>query len=163
MAERPIVVGVDGTTTALRAVAWAAAEARLRHRPLRILHAAPYLATVGGRRAARGRADAVLARARAVAHQVGPDVAIDTAAVPRGPISTLIDASADAELLVIGMIGGVGAEIVLGSPALEVTAAAHCPVAVVRFDGATSAGRDAPVVLGIESVDSDAAAVTVAF
>ena len=26
MAERPIVVGVDGTTTALRAVAWAAAD-----------------------------------------------------------------------------------------------------------------------------------------
>ena len=40
MAERPIVVGVDATTTALRAVAWAAEEARLRQRPLRIVHAA---------------------------------------------------------------------------------------------------------------------------
>ncbi len=163
MAERPIVVGVDGTTAALRAVAWAAAEARMRHRPLRILHAAPYLGTVGSHGPTRGRADAVLARARAVAHHVGPDVAIDTAAVLRSPVSTLVDASADAELLVIGMIGGVGAEIVLGSPAFDVTAGAHCPVAVVRFDGAAGAGRDAPVVLGIESVDADAAAVTVAF
>ncbi len=41
MQDRPIVVGVDGTTTALRAVAWAAREARLRQRPLRLVHAAP--------------------------------------------------------------------------------------------------------------------------
>ena len=45
MQDRPIVVGVDGTTTALRAVAWAAREARLRQRPLRLVHAAPYLGT----------------------------------------------------------------------------------------------------------------------
>ena len=45
MADRPIVVGVDGTTTALRAVAWAASEALLRGRPLRLVHAAPYLGT----------------------------------------------------------------------------------------------------------------------
>jgi nucleotide-binding universal stress UspA family protein len=43
MQDRPIVVGVDGTTIALRAVAWAAREARLRQRPLRLVHAAPYL------------------------------------------------------------------------------------------------------------------------
>jgi nucleotide-binding universal stress UspA family protein len=45
MAERPIVVGIDGTTTALRALAWAAEEAGHRQRPLRILHAAPHLGT----------------------------------------------------------------------------------------------------------------------
>jgi len=63
MADRLIVVGVDGTTTGLRAVAWAAKEALLRARPLRLVHAAPYLGTPDDP-AARGRADAVLARAR---------------------------------------------------------------------------------------------------
>ena len=38
----PVVVGVDGSETALRAVSWATREARRRGAPLRIVHAAPY-------------------------------------------------------------------------------------------------------------------------
>jgi nucleotide-binding universal stress UspA family protein len=165
MADRSIVVGVDGTTTGLRAVAWAAKEALLRHRPLRLVHAAPYLGTPDDP-AGRGRAGAVLARARTVAHQIAPEVATDVAVLPDPPVTALIDASADAELLVIGMIGGSGPEIVLGSVTLDVTTAAHCPVAVVRGEsGADPAARrrPAPVLLGIESVDADTAAVTAAF
>ena len=165
MADRPIVVGVDGTTTGLRAVAWAAKEALLRGRPLRLVHAAPYLGTPDDP-TARGRADAVLARARTVAHQIAPQLATDAVVLPDPPVAALIDASADAELLVIGMIGGSGAEIVLGSVTLDVTTAAHCPVAVVRGESSGDhprRGRPAPVLLGIESVGADAAAVTVAF
>ena len=82
MAERPIVVGVDGTTTALRAVAWAAEEARLRQRPLRIVNAAPYLGTPDGPGPARGRPDAVLARARSVAHQIAREVSTEVVVTP---------------------------------------------------------------------------------
>ena len=165
MADRPIVVGVDGTTTGLRAVAWAAKEALLRGRPLRLVHAAPYLGTPDDP-TARGRADALLARARTVAHQIAPQLATDAVVLPDPPVAALIDASADAELLVIGMIGGSGAEIVLGSVTLDVTTAAHCPVAVVRGESSGDhprRGRPAPVLLGIESVGADAAAVTIAF
>jgi nucleotide-binding universal stress UspA family protein len=165
MADRPIVVGVDGTTTGLRAVAWAAKEALLRGRPLRLVHAAPYLGTPDDP-TARGRADALLARARTVAHQIAPQLATDAVVLPDPPVAALIDASADAELLVIGMIGGSGAEIVLGSVTLDVTTAAHSPVAVVRGESSGDhprRGRPAPVLLGIESVGADAAAVTVAF
>ena len=49
MADRSIVVGVDGTSTGLRAVAWAAREALLRGRLLRLVHAAPYLGTPDAR------------------------------------------------------------------------------------------------------------------
>ncbi len=163
MKERPIIVGVDGTTTALRAVAWAAEEARLRQRPLRLVHAAPYLGTPDDTGPARGRADAVLARARTVAHQIAPEVSTDVVVMPDPPVSVLVDATADAELLVIGMISGSGAEIVLGSVTLDVTTGAHCPVAVIRGDRSARRARTAPVLLGIESVDADAAAVTVAF
>ena len=90
MADRPIVVGVDGTTTGLRAVAWAAKEAVLRGRPLRLVHAAPYLGTPDDP-AARGRADAVLARARTVAHQVAPQLATDAVVLPDPPVAALID------------------------------------------------------------------------
>jgi nucleotide-binding universal stress UspA family protein len=165
MTDRPIVVGVGGTATALRAVAWSAAEARLRHRPLRLIHAAPYLGTPDDP-AGRGRAETVLARARSVARQIAPKLAVDLAVLPDPPVAALVDASTDAELLVIGMIGGSGAEIVLGSVTLDVTTAAHCPVAVIRGDSAADhpgRRRPAPVLLGIESVDADAAAITVAF
>jgi nucleotide-binding universal stress UspA family protein len=164
MADRSIIVGVDGTTTGLRAVAWAAKEALLRGRPLRLVHAAPYLGPPDDP-AGRGRANAVLARARTVAHQVAPELAVDAVVLPDPPVSALVDASADADLLVLGMIGGSGAEIVLGSVTLDVTTGAHCPVAVVHGASAEHAphGRRAPVLLGIESVGADAAAVSVAF
>jgi nucleotide-binding universal stress UspA family protein len=57
-----IVVGVDGTSTALRAVQWAAAEARMRGTGLQILHAAPY-ATRPAPDLGRQRADEIIARA----------------------------------------------------------------------------------------------------
>jgi nucleotide-binding universal stress UspA family protein len=170
MQDRPIVVGVDGTTTALRAVAWAAREARLRQRPLRLVHAALYLGTRDDPDGPTvGRAAAVLARARSVAHQIAPELTTDIAVLPDPPVAALVDASADAELVVIGMIAGTGAEIVLGSVPLDVTTAAHCPVTVVRGESAVDhvtkghQGRPAPVLLGIESVGADAAAVSVAF
>jgi nucleotide-binding universal stress UspA family protein len=163
MTERPIIVGVDGTSTALRAVAWAAEEARVRGRPLLLVHAAPYLGTpddpLSG---AHGRAEAVLAQARGLAHRMAPELGIDTAVLPDPPVAALIDASADAELLVIGMIGGADNEVVLGSVTVDITTAAHCPVTVVR-GGAGEHARHAPVLLGVESVEADEAAVTVAF
>ena len=72
--EQPgVVVGVDGTSTALRAVEWAAAEARLRGTGLQILHAAPY-ATGPSPDLGRQRADEILARAYTVAHRAEPEV-----------------------------------------------------------------------------------------
>jgi len=170
MQDRPIVVGVDGTTSALRAVAWAAREARLRQRPLRLVHAAPYLVTPDDPDGpTAGRTGAILARARSVAHQIAPELTTDVAVLPDPPVAALVDASADAEVVVIGMIAGTGAEIVLGSVTLDVTTAAHCPVTVVRGESAMDhvakghRGRPAPVLLGIESVGADAAAVAAAF
>jgi len=105
MADRSIVVGVDGTSTGLRAVAWAAKEVLLRGRPLPLVHAAPYLRTPDDP-TGRGRADALLARARTVAHQIAPELRTEVALLPDPPVAALVDASADAELLVTGMIGG---------------------------------------------------------
>jgi nucleotide-binding universal stress UspA family protein len=167
MQDRPIVVGVDGTTTSLRAVAWAAHEAHLRRRRLLLVHAAPYLGTPDDPDdVTRGRANAKLARARSVAHQIAPELTTDVAVLPDPPVSALIDASADAERLVLGMLAGSGAEIVLRNVTLDVTTGAHCPVTVVRGDHVPDhpvRGHAAPVLLGVESIRADAAAVAVAF
>ena len=149
MHEHPIVVGVDGTTTALRAVTWAAEEAHVRRRSLHIVHAAPYLGPAEdlAQPETRRRAEALLARARAVALQKQPDLDVVVRLVPETPISALVDTSADAELLVLGMLGD-DAEIVLGPVALDVMTGAHCPVTVVHGHGIDGYGRPAPVCWG---------------
>lgn len=155
-----VVVGADGTTTALRALAYAATEARLRHLPLRIVHAAPYATqrSEPGRR----RAAAILARAYTVAHQCEPRVPAHTEQLDHQPVAALVRASERAELLVVGMVGERPGEVILGSVALTVSGEAHCPVTVVRgHRSSPSAGQ--PVLLGVGDVAAAAAAVTVAF
>ncbi len=168
MHERPIVVGVDGTATALRAVTWAADEAHVRCRPLHIVHAAPYLpADDVEDPVTRRRVDALLARARATAQHAQPDLDVVIRTLPEPPISALVDASRDADLLVLGMLDDADAEIVLGPAALNVVTDAQCPVTVVHGHGhghgSDGSGRPAPVLVGIESVEADAAAITLAF
>lgn len=153
-----IVVGVDGTVTALRAVGWAAVEARVRGTALRIVHAAPYADDPD----ARTRAASILALAYTTAHRGEPGIEIHTDLVDAAPVPALTDASDGAELLVVGMAGGRVGEVTVGSTAVAVSGHARCPVAVVRGrHRSASSGR--PVLLAVDDVQSDAAAVTVAF
>ncbi|MFC5994985.1 universal stress protein, partial [Pseudonocardia hispaniensis] len=97
-----VIVGVDGTETALRAVRWAVAEARSRNLPLTIVHAAPYATDTIGRR----RVASILARAYTVAFRQAPDVSMHTERVVEQPLNALLDAADRAALLVVGMMGG---------------------------------------------------------
>jgi nucleotide-binding universal stress UspA family protein len=157
-----IVVGVDGTSTALRAVQWAAAEARLRGTRLQILHAAPY-ATGPRPDLGRQRAEEILARAYTVAHRAEPDVPTRTHTTTEQPVPALLNASTQAELLVVGMGGrDQSADLVIGSTALAVSGQAHCPVIIAR-------GRrhprdtDRPVLVGVDNVETNTAALNFAF
>lgn len=155
-----VVVGTDGTATALRAVAWAATEARLRGLPLRIVHAAPYVTLTD--KAGRRRAAAILARAYTVAHQYEPNLTAHTEQLNQQPLHALVAASEHAELLVVGMVGERLDEVVIGSVALTVSASAQCPVAVVRgYPRPPEQGQ--PVLLGVADVTGDAPAISVAF
>ena len=157
-----VVVGVDGTEAALNAVRWAAADAVLRRLPLRILHAASYadLSNQAGRSAPEAaRARAILARGFTVARREQPGLAVSTELVGAGPTRALVLASANADLLVLGISGAGGLdEVVIDSVALEVSGQGHCPVVVVR-----SARRSAgPVVVGV-GTDLDDPAIRWAF
>lgn len=157
-----IVVGVDGTSTALRAVQWAAAEARLRGTGLQILHAAPY-ATGPSPDLGRQRADEILARAYTVAHRAEPEVRAFTRISPEQPVPALLSASAEAGLLVVGMGGrGRAAELVIGSTALAVSGKADCPVIIAR-GRRYPRGTDRPVLVGVDTVASNSAALDFAF
>jgi nucleotide-binding universal stress UspA family protein len=155
-----VVVGVDGSETALRAIRWAAAEAHRRRAPLRILHAAPYaLDSLPGQR----RATSILTLAHTVAAHAQPQVSAHVEWFTERPARVLAAAAETAQLLVVGMGGGSGFDdVLLHSTALDVSTAARCPVLVVR-GLQRPVPAEGPVVVGVEDVGRDAAALTAAF
>jgi nucleotide-binding universal stress UspA family protein len=152
-----VVVGVDGTRTALDAVRWAAREARLRGIALQIVHAAPY--DRGGEPEER-RVRGILGAAYTVARRAEPGLAVSTRPTTTRPADALTEAGGTAELLVVGIPNQGPYEVLLTSVALDVAGRAPCPVAVVR---GRSRGSDQPVVVGVDDPETDAAALEAAF
>ncbi|WP_147201270.1 universal stress protein [Pseudonocardia asaccharolytica] len=152
-----VIVGVDGTDTALRAVRWAVTEARSRRLPLTVVHAAPYATDPAGRR----RAASILARGYTVALRQAPDVKMRTERLDGQPLRALLDAADRAALMVVGMVGGDHVhDALIGSLALDLAGRASCPVVVVRGDPPPAGG---PVLVGVLDAATDAAALTAAF
>jgi len=153
--EPCVVVGVNGSGAALCAVRWAAAEAHRRRVPLRIVHAAPYAV---GNPLDEQRAASVLALAQTVAAHARPGVPTHTECVHEHPVRVLAAAAETAGLLVVSTDGGNRFDDVLArSLALDVCAAASCPVVVVRGPECP-VPTGGPVVLGLDDVRRDAAA-----
>lgn len=142
VAPGTIVVGVDGSEHAQRALSWAADQARLEGRRLTVVHAAGEgdlrsAAWVGGEPTAlpdlMKTAEEVIANAVAFAESFRPDV--EVVGVPRlgDPRQVLVDLSEDARLVVVGSRGrGTFRSMLLGSVSVSVAKHAHCPVVVTR-------------------------------
>ncbi len=144
----PVLLAVDGSPAARGAVEFAFTEASLHGTDLIALH----IWNTRTERAYEGAADPpfvtydedrlrdeeqrVLAEALGGLRERYPDVTVHRRLV-RGRIrSTLIDASADAGLVVAGARGHCGfTGLLLGSVSQAVLHHAHCPVAVVRSEG----------------------------
>jgi nucleotide-binding universal stress UspA family protein len=138
-----IVVGVDGSAHAERALAWAIDEARRRAARLRVVTAwhvplgaygtgglVPPLATAvddSFREVAEEVAAAAAETARAAGLQAEVRVKHGQAA------DVLLDAAADADLLVLGSRGHGGfAGLLLGSVSAQCAHHARCPLVIVR-------------------------------
>ena len=134
---RPIVVGVDGSTAAMRAALWAVDEAVSRDVPLHLLcaieqgDAVKAEATTVGRKLAA--AQAAVHRALTATEAVGRPVKIETEIAQGPPIGSLIRASASAALVCVGAFGlrhfRPGR---VGSTAEALAISAQCPVAIIR-------------------------------
>lgn len=131
--EERIVVGVDGSDAAARALAWAVEEARLRRTTLVVLRAWSFLEQEGpfdttyGEATVRELIDSSLQRVDVTGLHVEAQSPCDHAA------PALIDASSGASLVVVGARGRGGfASLLLGSVSLQVVTHAHCAVVVVR-------------------------------
>jgi nucleotide-binding universal stress UspA family protein len=138
-----IVVGIDGSHNATRALDWAIAEAALRKAHLTVLavHAVPASYWTGkpallpgdeGRVGeVREAAESAVAAATAKLADSKPE-SVTVTAVDGFPAQELIKASKDADLLVVGSRGGGGfAVLALGSVTNQVVHHAACPVVVV--------------------------------
>ena len=141
-----IVVGVDGSEHADRAIVWAAHQAALEHRPLTVLHAFdPVGRTFVGalelegdnrlelrhalRRAARITLDEAVQRVQ----EIGPDLDVHAELLDADPRQALVDASRTAHLLVLGSRGrGPLRGLLLGSVSVAVSQLAECPTIVCR-------------------------------
>lgn len=135
-----VVVGIDGSATAQRALRWAIAEARARRATLQVVHAwqAPI---VGGPFALLAYDPAI---AEQTAHQIleGAVAAEDTAGLDVDRVVTcgsapvaLLDAARSASVVVVGSRGRGGFQsLLLGSVSQQVTSHARCPVVVVPPD-----------------------------
>lgn len=136
----PVLVGIDGSKASLVALAWAAEEAALRGTALHVIHTwmVPALAYGSGYygpplRPIEEAAQAVLDDAVTDALGTEPIVPVTAKLVEGHAARALIEAAADASLLVVGARGHGGfAGLTLGSTGHQCVVHAPGPVAVIR-------------------------------
>lgn len=136
-----ILVGVDGSPGSEAAIDWATAEAVSCGAELVLVHGwvYPYASTRHALREPRDemRLDAMRtldASAQRV-RDAHPDLNCQSIISEEGPAKALIDAAANADLLVVGSRGRGGfSSMLLGSVSRTVLQHAPCPVAVIRSE-----------------------------
>ncbi|WP_299038003.1 universal stress protein [uncultured Pseudokineococcus sp.] len=167
-----VVVGYDGSSAAVEAVTWAAAEARALGAPLTVLHAVDFHGTSAELLRDLSIHDLeaqVAAQARRIAEE-GARIARDGAPTPVqavsrlvSPVDALVEASRRAALVVVGNRGrGTLRAALLGSVAFGTSARASSPVLVLRRGTARTPDADHPVVVGADGSPSAERALDVA-
>lgn len=170
--DAPVVVGIDGSDTAIHAARWAGAVAVRYRAPLRIVHALPSIGrnltqTAAAMTAAmmsyqRDCTEIFLKAAAGAVRSDHAGLSVTTVSVNEPADDALIASSRDARLVVLGGKSvSPAAALLLGSTSLAVATRAACPVVAFRGDRVTPG--DAPVVVGVDDSPAAAAALASAF
>lgn len=174
VAQAPIVVGVDGSTSSKNAVRWAARAAVRRDAPLHLVStmfiAGTYGVPVGlppsyfddheavGRRRLSHALDIVREESAGHTLDVEPEL------VWGHPAGMLLERAHNARMLVIGSRGlGEVTGGLLGSVSASVSAHAACPVAVIRDPGEPEGPDGGSVVVGVDGTSNSEPALREAF
>jgi nucleotide-binding universal stress UspA family protein len=138
-----IIVGIDGSDHSRHALDWAIREAAVRHAPLTVFTVQQ--AVIGywgspelypgdedlaeqGRKSAQEETDSALEK---IGHESRPS-SITVRAATGLPAEALLEAAADADMLVVGSRGAGGFKrLLMGSVSTQVTHHAPCPVVVI--------------------------------
>ena len=160
-----IVVGVDGSHGSEHALSWALDDARARQLDVEAVHAwnepvSVYPANLYAGPAAYEAAGAkVLAPALSVGGQLGGDLQLTSRLMQEDAASALLEASKDAELLVVGSRGRGGfTGLLLGSVSRTCLHLATIPVVVVPPEWAVAPTRH--IVVGVDGSPSARAALS---
>ena len=140
-----IFVGVDGSTHSQVALDWAVREAGIRQVPLTVITIHEVAASGWGgslefpadevmrERDKKAVQEAVDKTAAQFGGAAPPQITVQ--ALIGQPAPQLIEATKDADLLVVGSRGTGGfARLLLGSVSTQVAEHAHCPVTIVPHD-----------------------------
>ena len=138
-----IVVGVDGSASAGRALGWAVDQAIAENRPLTLVHSvsptgAAWLDQAGidhriGLEAVETAARQLLNQARDEVRRRGPDLEVHDLLRVADPRDVLVALSATAAMVVLGSRGrGPVRSLLLGSVGVAVARHAQCPVVIHR-------------------------------
>jgi nucleotide-binding universal stress UspA family protein len=182
-ADLGVVVGVDGSPSSESAIRWAAHEATMRNVPLTLVHVVvtpawgptPWLLSNASlpipaeEDPALGEAgQKILAEATTIAKDgAGGDAVIEVKSELyfSVPVSTLINLSKHAQMVVVGRRGqNAMTRVLLGSVTSGLLHHAHCPVAVIH-DDIPSAPKPSnlPVVVGVDGSSASELATDIAF
>jgi nucleotide-binding universal stress UspA family protein len=137
-----IIVGVDGSGHSQRALVWAIHEAAIRHTPLTVLTVHQAVVGYFGDTVATPedltlteqiQAAVTVEADKVLAGLDGPHPeSVTVKAVHGFPVEELIEASNEADMVVLGSRGAGGfTRMLLGSTAGQVVQHAHCPVLII--------------------------------
>jgi nucleotide-binding universal stress UspA family protein len=160
-----IVVGVDGSEAAEKALIWAAETASRNGAHLVIAHGDPALLPDASPGTGVDYHHQLLREAIATAVEVSGACNISTVLQAEHPSHLLLELSQTADLLVVGSRGvGAVAGTLLGSVAHKVAAHGRCPVVVVpRGWRSPSAEEQRAVAVGVSASQSGRQALEFAF
>jgi nucleotide-binding universal stress UspA family protein len=168
-----IVVGVDGSPASDAAVRWAAREAMMRVAPIKLINVvAPTLASSAmapNHTITQGeelRARQILKEARGIVEQLAGEKrpVIQAQRQYAGVVPTLVEASNDAQMVVVGSSGRAFGRGMLGPIIAGLLHHANCAVTVVPDpESAPHEIGDAPVLVGIDGSTASEGAAAVAF
>ncbi|MDG4766850.1 universal stress protein [Solwaraspora sp. WMMD406] len=165
-----MLVGVDGSPSAVAATGFAAREADLRGLPLRVVHAftwpamrmpmgsAPMglAAMVPPETEVKRYTQDIVDEAAAAATKAAPQIDVTTRVIDGAAAPVLLAESRSAALVVLGDQGfGPISGALIGSVASQVATHAECPVLVIRAAG----DPDGPVIVGVDGSELSERAV----
>lgn len=158
-----ILVGVDASVHAARALAWAAREAAAGGLPLHLVNALDLPTRGPGApippeyvKAGRSGSKLLLEQLAGEVSRQDPMLRVTIETSDFGAAETLITLGGDGDLIVTGTRGHGGfAGLLLGSVGLRTAAHAHCPTIVVRGTPDDGGPRD-EIVLGAEREEDQA-------
>jgi nucleotide-binding universal stress UspA family protein len=138
-----IIVGIDGSDHSRHALEWAIREAAVRHAPLTVLTVQQAVAGYWGGPVLYPGDQELAKKGREIAQEetdrtlekIDPESrpsSVTVRALTGLPAEALLEAAADADMLVVGSRGAGGFKrLLMGSVSTQVTHHAHCPVVVI--------------------------------